>query len=66
MTVPGPPEEINSDLEESLEQLAALEDAGDALADCDHLAVVARVEHEIARLSRKLGFDRPSGGGDGR
>ena len=34
--------------------------------DSDHLAVVAQVEHEIARLSRKLGFDRPSGGGDGR
>jgi hypothetical protein len=66
MTVPGPPDEIGYDLEESLELLAALEDARDALSDSDHLAVVAQVEHEIARLSHKLGFDRPSGGGDGR
>ena len=60
MTVSGPPEEISYDPEESLDLLAALEDARDALA------VVAQLEHEIARLSRKLGFDRPSGGGDGR
>jgi hypothetical protein len=60
MTVSGLPEEISYDLEESLDLLAALEDARDALA------VVAQLEHEIARLSRKLGFDRPSGGGDGR
>ncbi len=64
MTVPGPPEEVRYNLEESLELLAALEDARDALADSDHLAVVAEVEQEIARLSRKLGFDRSSGGGD--
>jgi hypothetical protein len=66
MTVPGPPEEVIYDLEESLELLAALEDAYNALTDTDHLAVVAQVEHEIARLSRKLRFDRPSGGGDAR
>jgi hypothetical protein len=65
MTVAGPPEEISYDLEESLELLAALEDARDALGSGDHLAVVAELEHEIARLSRKLGFDSPSGGGDG-
>ena len=59
MTVSGPPEEISYDLEESLDLLAALEDARDALA------VVAQLEHEDARLSRKLGFDRPSGCGDG-
>lgn len=66
MTIPGPPDEISYDLEESLELLAALEDARDSLADTAHLAVVAQVEHEIVRLSRELGFDRPSGGGDGR
>jgi len=65
MTEPNPPAEITYDLEESLELLAGLEDARDALADSDHLAVIAQVEHEIARLSRKLGFDSPSGGGDG-
>jgi hypothetical protein len=59
MTVSGPPEEISYDPEESLDLLAALEDARDALA------VVAQLEHEDARLSRKLGFDRPSGCGDG-
>jgi hypothetical protein len=46
MTVPGPPDEISYDLEESLDLLAALEDAREALADGDHLAVVAQVEHE--------------------
>jgi hypothetical protein len=66
MTVPGPPDAVRYDLEESFELLAALEDARDALSDSNHLAVVAQLEHEIARLSRKLGFDRPSGGGDGR
>jgi hypothetical protein len=66
MTGPGPPDEISYDLEEAIELLAALEDAQDALADSDHPAVVAQVEHEIARLSHKLGFGRPSGGGDGR
>ena len=44
MTVPSPPEEIHYDLDESLELLAALEDARDTLADSDHLAVVAQVE----------------------
>ena len=66
MTVSGPPDEVRYDLEESLELLAALEDTRDALADSDHLAVVAQLEHEIAGLSRKPGFDRPCGGGDGR
>ena len=64
MTPTDPPDEVRYDLEESLELLAALEDARDALADSDHLTVIAQVEHEIGRLSRKLGFDRPSGGGD--
>jgi len=29
------------------------------LADSDHLAVVAQLEHQAAALSRKLGFDQP-------
>jgi hypothetical protein len=33
------------DLEESLELVAALEDARDVLADSDHLAVMAQLEH---------------------
>ncbi len=61
----GPPDEVRYDLDESLDLLAALEDARDALADTDHLAVLAQLEHQIAGLSRKLGFDHPSGGGDG-
>jgi hypothetical protein len=36
------------------------------LADSDHLAVMAQLEHQVAALSRKLGFDQPPGGGDGR
>jgi hypothetical protein len=61
----GPPDEVRYDLDESLELLAALEDARDALADTDHLAVVAQLEHQIAGLSHKLRFDYPTGGGDG-
>ncbi len=61
-----PPDQVSYDLEESLELLAALEDARDVLADSDHLAVVAQLEHQVAALSRKLGIDQPPGGGDGR
>ena len=46
MTVTGPPEEITYDVEESLGLLPALEDGRDALADGDHLAVVAQLEHD--------------------
>lgn len=53
-----PPDEVRFDLEESLELLAALEDARDALSDSDHLTVVAELEHQLALLSRKLGFDQ--------
>ena len=66
MPVSEPPNQVTYDLEESLELLAGLEDARDALADSDHLAVIAQLEREIARLSRKLGFGQPFGGGDGR
>ena len=51
-----PPDEVRYDLEESLDLLAALEDARDALTDSDRLAVVAQLEHQVAVLSRKLGF----------
>lgn len=60
--IPEPPAAVTYDLEEALELLAVLEDARDALLATDHLAVLAQVEHEVASLSRKLGFDRPTGG----
>jgi len=41
-------------------------DDGVATDGSDRLAVVAQLEHQVAVLSRKLGFDHPSGGGDGR
>jgi hypothetical protein len=66
MTFSEPLDAATYDLEEALELLTALEDAREALADSDHLAVVAVIEHEVARLDRKLGFDRPFGGADGR
>jgi len=47
---------VRYDVEESLDLLAALEDARDALTDSDRLAVVAQLEHQVAVLSRKLGF----------
>ncbi len=46
--------------------LGALEDARDALIEAGHLAVVVAVEAEIRLLSRRLGFDDPDGGSDGR
>ena len=59
-----PPPAVEYDLEAALGLLAVLEDARDALADSDHLAVLAQLEHEIASLSRRLGFDQ--GDTDGR
>jgi hypothetical protein len=61
-----PPAEILYDLDEALTLLGALEDARDALVDSGHLAVVVSIEDEIRALSRKLGFDDPAGGTDGR
>lgn len=61
-----PPEQIVYDLHEALTLLGALEDARDALIDSGHLAVVIAIETEIRALSRKLGFDDPAGGTDGR
>lgn len=66
MTPPEPPDRILYDLEEALELLAALEDALEVVAESDYLGVVAEVETEVSRLHRKLGFDRRSGGEDGR
>lgn len=54
----GPPGDIALGLEEALDLLAALEDARDVLVDTDHLSVLAQVEDQIQRLSRKLGFDQ--------
>ena len=33
--------------------------ARDALTESDRLAVVVQLEHQVAVLSRKLGFDQP-------
>jgi len=60
-----PSEEIGYTLDEALILLGALEDARDAL-DSGHLAVVVGIETEIRVVSRKLGFDDPAGGADGR
>jgi hypothetical protein len=59
-----PPQSVSYDLEAALELLAALEDARDALAESDHLAALAQIEHQVVQLSRKLGVGQPSGGGD--
>jgi hypothetical protein len=66
MTSPNPPNRIEYALEEALELLAAPEDALEVVADTDYLGVVAEVENDVARLHRKLGFDHPPGGEDGR
>ena len=58
MTDPSePPASIELSLEQTLELLAALEDARDALSESDHLAVLAQIEYQVRVLSRKLGFD---------
>jgi hypothetical protein len=44
----------------------ANKDALEVVAATDYLGVVVEVENEVARLHRKLGFDHPSGGEDGR
>jgi hypothetical protein len=58
-----PPNTIHFDLEETLELLAALEEARDALLATDHLAEGAMVFSQIQRVSHKLGFRSPEGGG---
>jgi transcription initiation factor IIE alpha subunit len=66
MSLPAePPGAVSYGLEEALELLAALEDARDALTESDHLAVLAQLEHQVARLSLKLGFGQSPGGEDG-
>jgi hypothetical protein len=62
----GPPDEITYDLEAALELLAALEDARDVLAESDHVAVLAQIEHQVVELSRKLHFDETEGDQNGR
>lgn len=61
-----PPTRVTYDLEEALELLAALEDARDVLSQGDYLSVLAGVEHQVAMLNRRLGFEDPGGGTDGR
>jgi hypothetical protein len=58
----GPPGEVALTLEQALDLLATLEDARDILIGSDHLSVLAQVEDQIQRLSRRLGFDQ--GGSD--
>lgn len=60
-----PPDAVRYDLDEAMTLLAALEDARDALIDGGFLGVVLAIEAEIRLLSRRLGFDDPSGGHDG-
>jgi hypothetical protein len=57
-----PPIAVEFDLEEALELIAALEDARDILIETDHLAVLAQVEHQIQRVSGRLGLGQ--GGSD--
>lgn len=54
----GPPGDVALTLEQALDLLAALEDARDILVGTDHLSVLAHIEDQIQRLSRKLGFDQ--------
>ncbi len=61
-----PPASVVYGLDEALTLLAALEDARDALIESGQLAVVVSVESEVRLLSRKLGFQDPEGGPDGR
>ena len=63
---PKPPDDVKYHLDEALALLGALEDARDALIDSGHLSVVVTMETEIRVLSRKLGFDDPAGGTNGR
>lgn len=53
-----PPGDVALTLEQALDLLSALEDARDILVGTDHLSVLAQVEDQIQRLSRKLGFDQ--------
>lgn len=67
MTFPSdeePPAQVGYSLEEALELLAALEEAGEALRSTDHFAELSRVEHEVRRLNGKLGLGN-DGGRDG-
>ena len=61
-----PPAQVTYGLEEALELLAALEDARDVLSQGDHLSVLAAVEHQVATLNRRLGFEDPRGEPDGQ
>ena len=59
-----PPRDVWFNLEQSLDLLAALEDARDALIDAGHLGLVLTIEDQIRQLSRKLDFDDPERAAD--
>ncbi|HVA60243.1 MAG TPA: hypothetical protein VNG13_06870 [Mycobacteriales bacterium] len=61
-----PPGALWLTLEEGLGLLAGLEDARDALILAGRLSVVVGVEDQIRLISRRLGFEDPEGGADGR
>ena len=60
-----PPRHVWYDLDEAQDLLADLEDARDALIGANQLSATMRIEEQIRRLSRKLGFDEWEGGADG-
>lgn len=57
-----PPGQVSYGLDAARELLGALEDAREVLTDFGHLTVVAELEDQVRRLSRKLGFDDAEGG----
>ena len=59
-----PPRQVTYDLEETLELLAALEDARATLKDTGHLTGVVTLEAQVRLLSRRLGLDDPEGDAD--
>jgi hypothetical protein len=58
---PQPPAAISYALDEALDLLADLEDASRTMLEADLLAAVIILDHQIALLTRKLGFDDTEG-----
>ena len=59
-----PPRHVWYELDEAQDLLADMEDARDALIEANQLSATMRIEEQIRRLSRKLGFDQWEGGAD--
>lgn len=59
-----PPRHVWYELDEAQDLLADLEDARDALIEANQLSATMRIEEQIRRLSRKLGFDDWEGDAD--